>query len=203
MDNIWYYITNFLQLDEIVILSHVNNNLFIITRQLKNMKSCDLIYQTIKKNYTNVTKFLIEQQYNISKNTLNLTISLGNFELLNRMNIEKKYDNEMMIAAIKSNNIKMVKFIKNRLGVNYVYDAQFLDEIIKIDNADVYKFLIGGAIDHHRLTLFINHNCINIIESYRFNSRRRSYERVVLQHAVNSNNQIMMDYCLDNDYYRH
>lgn len=202
MDNIWFYVISFLDLDEIVIMSYVSNNLFTITRQFEKLgrKPCDLIFQTINKGYFNITKFLINKQYNISTKSINLVISLGNFELLNKMNYNHMLNNDMIISAIKSNNIKMVNFIKNKLKDRYVYNDDILQNIMKIDNISMYKLLIGGSLSLDRLVTLIDHNCINIIEFYRFGNGRNSFEIIVNRHANFTHNQIMINHCIENNY---
>lgn len=205
MDDVWFYVMQFLELDEIVIMSHASNNMFTITRRFQklDLKPCDLIYLSLSKNYLNVTKFLIEKKYIISPNSVNLVISIGNFELLNRMNYDDKLNNNMIISAISSGNIKMIKFIKNKLKELYVCTQHVSLAVMKTDNVEIYRLLIGGSLSHDKLVTLIDHNCFNIIEYYRFNNQRESFETVVLRHAIFSHNQTMINHCIENRYDNH
>lgn len=201
MNDIWYYITTFLDLDVIIVLSHVNAILFTITRAYKNKVHCDLIYNTLNKGYNNVTNFFINQQYNISSDSILLAIKMSHFEFLNRIDFNK-LTIDFLILAIHSNNIKMVKFIKKRLKRTFCEEDVIYD-ILLVDNLDIYKFLIGGTLYYVQLQRLVDYNCFNIIESYRFGTNRRDFEIAVVNHANHTNNRFMIQYCIENDYSHH
>jgi hypothetical protein len=200
MDDIWYYITQFLDFDVIIVLSHVNVNLFKITRAYKNKVCCDLIYNTLNKRYNDVTNFFIKQQYDVSLNSVNLAIKINHFEFLNRIDFNKKLTIDSLKSAIQSNNIKMVKFIKNKLKHIHFSEENVVHDILCVDNPDIYKFLIKGSLHHDQLQRLINYNCFNIIELYRFGNSRRGFEAAVVLHANHTNNHFMIQYCIENDY---
>jgi hypothetical protein len=197
MDDIWFYILSFLEADEMIILSHVNKNLFLLTR--RQLKQHDLFYLTMSKNYKNVISFLLEQQYHITTKSVNLAIQLSQFEILNR--IKFNFNHDSLITAILSNNLKMVKFIKKKISCRYNHNT--MHAIMLVDNPKIYQYLIGGMLTYEKLVLLVNQCCIQIIESYRFGGNSRGFETIVKRHAEQTQNQYMIQYCIDHDYGNH
>lgn len=205
MEDAWFAVMHFIDLEEIVIMSYVNQRLFTITRRFEKLgrKPCDLIYSSIVKQHFTISKFFITKQYNISDKAINKVIEFGNFELLNRINYCDRLNEKSIISAINNGNLKMVKFIRNKLADRYQYTEEIWQAVIKTDNVSIYQFLIGGSLNMDRLVMLIDHNCVNIIERYRCGNNIKPLETIVLRHANFTHNQFMTNHCFEHDYGKH
>lgn len=94
----------------------------------------------------------------------------------------------------------MYKFITNRVTLSPNTDHIIVQETLKNDNLGVFK-IINVSLDIGIVTDLFKFKSLRIIEHLRYKARpSRNFERVIYGIAVNSNNQIVIDYALEKNY---
>lgn len=188
----------------IVSLKNVNKLFYKVSNNFNN--NIDVLCECIVCGYLDLYRYFKVNAAS-SENTLYAMIEFSHFDLLKDCNINKKfYDDTALTYAIYSNNIKMVRYITNKLekrfqSAHYVYSI-----VAYMDNVDIYTYINKHArIDtQHLVQLLIEHNSVNIIELLRFiQKNRKMFERAIIQISNQLGNQYMIHYCIENDYGNH
>ena len=206
----------------IIMFSHVSKKWFDITRPFKAVFiTTDYLLCAIEHEHTNISMFLLDNNYTISGNAKNAAIRLNQFKVVNKIiatitklgkSVTTTYSTRLpgmlldissIQAAIQSNNVKMVRYITNRMTYNIdVWEVYFTDIAIS-DNIEIFKHCKGTHLLTGELNVLLNQKSVKIIEYLRWTPKRREFENYCLNYARATNNIDMINYFSDNDYGNH
>lgn len=209
-DVIFYFIKNSCSRLELLMISHLSKKFFVFVDGILKDNPIiyvDFLYDSIEKKYDNISEFLIKNHYMLSKNCENLAIVNSNFCIFSLIIAYKDYpygiifDESSIIASIKSGNIKMFNFIYNRTS-NQNHDI-ILENAIIFDNLEVFEKLGLRKIlcNENLVRNLVKFNSFKIIEYLQYKlTKPAAFEKRIYEIAVSTNNQIVIDYALDNNF---
>jgi hypothetical protein len=165
----------------------------------------DFLLDSIEHAYTDVSIFLINNNYKISSKAKNTAIRLNQFTVIDKMlKVGMLLDEQSIQAAIQSNNIKMVRYIDNRIKPEINIRDLYCKDIAMVDNVDIYKhYWCMSPLIISELNILFDYKSVNILEFMRWQYKRRDFEQYCLQYARLTNNLDILNYFNDNDYGNH
>ena len=187
---------------DIICMKNVNKLFYNTSKQFKC--HIDVLYHCLLYSYLNCYHYF--NNNHCSLDTLYAMIEFNHFDLLEMKKLPSHfYNDKLLIYAIYSNNVKMVRYIKNRMvEINDIY--KIYNDIASVDNIDIYNTLIDRRIimDQVKVHMLVSNNSINIIELIRFRlAHRKIFENAITAIANQQNNHFMINYCAENDYGKH
>ncbi len=126
-DIVYYFLQKYDSIDRLM-LSYVNKHTYNLFKKLNSPLNIDYMANAVQYNYINIIKLLLNYNY-LSNNSIHLAILNSHFDILKLFEQYKhiNYDtDDIQINAIKSNNIKMFRYIKNRTQCDYTLNHKVI-----------------------------------------------------------------------------
>jgi hypothetical protein len=170
-----------------------------------NQHTYNVLHECIITKNINLLTYYLQLSYSLMEQDVLLIINQSDFKLFEL--IEKyrviDYSTNMVHEAVRSNNVKMFKFISNKLYNNFIDYTVSIHTLAIVDNPEIFE-LCRDRYKFHDLEILIAYHSYNIIEDIRYRSTdRRAYENAMINLAHRDGNQEMIDYFIDEDYGNH